>query len=238
MFLISVSIDATAQYRNLLARVPASELPNVREKNDYFIRKLSCHVKQYRFATVDMSALLSNEPIRIHLFDNESIVIHPTTINYKNGGVILWYGMPEDVPNYGPNPYLAGQQLKKARERYEESYEVTIGASVSATDSETGANYWKLGPASPTSEAEFYSLSANLRSLDRRKSYRIERVDMGGPYHVIYERDTSIGPMPGPADEYPEREEMRQKYRRCIESLGADPHRAALLDFERRKREQ
>ena len=256
--------EVQALERVLLEPLSAAEEVDARLQNGYFLPKETFTAKQYRLVKVNMELLETDGELVIPLFDGDEMTVNSTEIKINEvSGYLEWHGEREghpdqpsweifekDLADQGVN----SEQAKVIYNSVIQHTEVRIVMSYYERDEETGANlnpvHGILDAMSPCKVDRFsrYSsdpnyvrgASASLKSLDNERSYRLEMMGMGGPYHVLYEIDSARVMTPGndmivPGQPYqsgltPEQDQKNARLRReknALElTIGPNPHDA------------
>lgn len=223
-FLTNIKV-ATAQYYELLLPVSDHEELELRTKNEYFLQKELYFAKNHRIVIVDIDALVSEAPITIQLFDGESINVRPVEITRGIIEVIRWKGIVEDPPFNADEFRDDNVTEEEANLAFEALFGVEFGASLAEYIEGLDANFWVHQGQPRSSENLFYGISDDIWIRESGKQYFLRLLDMGGPYHVLYEVDESKRFPAGPLYDFRNWSlgKKRREYRDFIESLGEDP---------------
>jgi hypothetical protein len=237
--LIHNRAKAQEQAREVFLPVPQHEIWKLRSQNEYFLKKALYGAKNHRFITVDLDALLLEEPVQIELFDGNSITLIPSEVNFATSGVILWTGMIENPPITLEQFRLGKRHKETAEELYESMYGVGIGVGLAELDEDSGANIYIHGDRGPTSDNWFYIAEANFWGTEKQNHYMVQALDFGGPYHVLIEVEAAEIIRPGPFDEHSDPDVVRKhrEYQEFVASLGPDPKLEAYRVREVKKTE-
>jgi hypothetical protein len=256
--------EAWALDRVLFEPLSVDEEADARAQNGYFLPKEIFAAKQYRLVKVNIELLETDGELVIPLFDGEQLIAKSIEIEVNQvSGYLVWHGEwdeDSDQPSWEMfEKALADQGVNSEAARlifntYDQRTQVRIVLNYHERDEETGANLNPvtglldaLSPCKVNRFAKYSSdphyvrgASAFLESLDNEKSYRLEMLGMGGPYHVIYEIDPSRVMIPGndmivPGQPYqsgltPEQDQrnaaLRQEWDALKLTIGPNPHDA------------
>jgi hypothetical protein len=256
--------EVQAQDRVLIEPLSAVEEADARSQNGYFLPKETFSAKQYRLVKVNMELLETDGELVIPLFDGEKLVARSIEIEVnRESGYLVWHGERDKDANQPSwevfekavaDQGLSSEAAKLMFNSYVEQRQIRINVNYHEQDEETGANlnpvtglFDALSPCTVDRFARYSSdpnyvrgVSAALESLDTKKSYRLEMLGMGGPYHVLYEIDPSRMTIPGndvivPGEPYhsgltPEQDQRNmlliQERNDLEQRIGPNPHDA------------
>ncbi len=249
--LVGTSFGSHAEIPELLTAVTGSEEATVRAVNEYFLKKHLYIAKRHKIVRVNANLLASVEIFRLSLFDNDSLVAKVTELDIRRrGSSIRWEGEIVDPPFTVEDLVGQGQDLARAKMIHATFFNLSVNAALMCYDEKTGVNSptyarngdgacdcQSLDPAANSSVFQAVLASFSVLSflpnaykvqLAPPREYRLEVLEMGGPYHILIEIDQDKVISPGPFDD-PDNPEMgvkRRQYRDFMGSLGEDPRRA------------
>lgn len=223
----------------LIVPVSGRDLLAATDANDYFLKKHSYSATRYRIVRVNLDSLLSNEQLTITLFDDERLVVNPIGHDYGgNKSTLRWSGMLDEESGTLPEGIRQAIALgpKSVRDAY---LKVKIFAAKFEHDIISDANFpfYPDGefranrlPSETAGNPIYFGIGLRIVIPDSRREYVLRALEMGGPFHLVYERDRDKVVKPrlhGPGSN-PEIERRRQAKRDFMEALGEDPRLAIL----------
>ena len=249
IFLASFFVFSNADAEELIVPLSDSEYIAAADINDYFLRKHLYSAKQHRIVRVDFDVLFSEKPLQITFFPEETIEVVPTGIERRGeGSIIRWKGELQD--STGVLERQASQiSAPEAREAFRAlSSKVRITAAKFEHDKASRANfpYYADGELSKvTLESErsqntiYYGVRTRVMYPGSSREFVLMPLEMGGPYHLIYELDRSKIPRISDRDAVteldPETAAKIQARQDFMRTLGEDPRKEIIRSRQGQK---
>lgn len=228
------------QYRELLIPVQPEISSELRHKNEYFLKRELYFAKDSKIVVLDVDALIANVPITISLFDGESVNYIPYDLEIRSETIINWTGSPE-WPSSSKGGKFRQSLIDEGNEKlFIDVYGMHFGLGLYEYADSLDANFTVRARQATLSENYFWGVNTAIYVYDKGRRYFIRPLNMGGPYHVIYEIDEEKTFPPGPRYDIWNRSNGRKRrdYQEFIENLGKDPmsrlHAIRRQDLESR----
>jgi len=233
--LLSSAVSAD-ELPELFIPVTEQEEQQVREKQDYFLKRSNYFAKRHRIVRVNTDVLFNEPRFRITFFDDASITVQRKSVD--QGAMITWKGQMENQPISVEEFVRAGDPRDVARDAYSTWVDVSISAAKQVYDPETGRSAPLIGrdlktgrPINSVDSSKgqytFYHAGAEISPLSLKKTYRLRPLEWDSRYHILYEEDPAKRITPGLFGNGPvnkaDMNYRRLQYKQYLEFLGPDP---------------
>jgi len=243
-----------AQHNQLFDVVPDDAAGRLILANDYMLKVRRAQSVRVQVIRINEHTLMVSEPMLIKFFDQDELNLRPVDVRYEMSGLVVkWVGTLTDPP-VSVNEMMGDIASEvEARNAHASLFNYSISAGKYIHDSETDVNVGEYSPIaayerggsdkrSQLDADEFLAITMRLDIAGTGRSYSLEPLDFGGPYHLLSEVDRSkLSPasseMSGLMPENPEHVRKRAEWDRFIESLGENPRNKAIDEMRKRKEE-
>lgn len=197
-----VTLTSFAEVEDLLIPVTGSEEASVRVNNEQLLKEYLSVAKRHRIVRVNADLLLSEEKIRIALFDGLSLIFEVTDLRMRPDS-FNWTGMISEPPYTVED--LLNMAFFKTLEMAKMAHTAMFGISISADrylrDDNTGGSWrafhsdrntldTKVKPwDSSEGTTSFYAIRASFDHPILHAQYRLRSLESDPQYHILIEVD-------------------------------------------------